>query len=231
MSIFMKRIFFVIFVFVALSLAVEKGSVLAVEFPLRDFGKKMAETIETNIKDENSFGTYSDSDFKTATNDFSSGQKVYVRLELKGSGEGRKIIRLLDGGKNEIDKVTPSQEGGNPYIYIAVFTAPAKEGVYYLDAKVEDGKGFSFAGQKNINVGKNASEPVSSRAESKVSISGKENSLSLTPSPTVVVSPAMAISPTAMPEKEEQPIEWSGFFSRMLEFFRKFLFGLTKQKE
>jgi len=173
----MKKIFGLVFLFCVLALSGRQNKVMA----------------RPRIQGSKNFGIFSDGEFKIPAHNFSAGKKIYVHLIISGSGEEEKVIRLLDAGKNEIDRVSPNQEGNNPYTYTATFIAPAKDGTYYIDAKIKDGEGFTFAGQQNIS--------VSSQAESRVSVS-EENS-----SPKITT-----------------------FFSKVIEFLRKFLFGLTNKE-
>ena len=117
------------------------------------------------------FFTSPDANFASQTTQFSTNQTVYLKLESGSSGEKAKVFRLLDSNKNEIGQYSLSlqSEDKGKYVFTSTFKAPGRDGIYYIDIKLDDGKGSTFAGQKNINVGAGGGD-VRSSVESHTSV-------------------------------------------------------------
>lgn len=98
------------------------------------------------------FGTFSDPSFFTPQTTFQPGQKVFLKITTPSSGTKTQLFRLLDGQKNPISQIPLNRQGPGPYTFTANFSAPPKAGVYYVDIKIDDGRGKTFSGQRNINV-------------------------------------------------------------------------------
>lgn len=135
---------------------------------------------------EQTLGIFSDTGFSQATNQFSPGQTVYVRVEAQGSGDKEKTLRVLDAGKDEVERMSLDQSGTGPYVFTASFAAPNAAGVYYVDIKLDSGQGSVYSAQANINVGDSGrSASVSSEAEGvALEFSLPEASSSLEATPT-----------------------------------------------
>jgi len=103
----------------------------------------------------------SDPDFAQTTNNFSSGQTVYVKILSSLQGNRRRF--LLNSEKKEIQRLNLSHQEG---FFIASFPAPETPGIYYLDFQIEDSSGSKLAAQLNINVGESNDQMVKSTAVS-----------------------------------------------------------------
>lgn len=122
------------------------------------------------------FGTFVDSSFNTSKTSFAPGETVHFKLSSGSSGEKEKRFDLLDEQKNKIFSLDVAVSGTSPYIYTSSFRAPQASGVYYIDVKLDDGKGVSFAGQRNINVGLNSNGEVKSEVTSESNVNVNINS-------------------------------------------------------
>lgn len=182
-------------------------------------------------------GIFSDPAYSQSTNNFSSGQMVYVRVETAGAGERKNELQVLDAEKEIIQAMSMNKSGAGPYVYTASFRAPEASGVYYVDIKIE-GEGSSFASQKNINVdGGGGASSVSSVAKS---IVGQEPQVEIfspsppTPTPTPKSQIEVEEGGPAGITKSYPPEENRSFFNRLnsfqlgfIEFFRKIFSYLT----
>lgn len=159
-----RNILLVFSFILSLSFIFPKPSFASIDDFLRDqLAQKMklsGEKIRANI--------FNNSTLTLPTHDFNPNQTIYYKLEISGSGEKQRQLRLLDSNKKEITTRVLNQMGNYPFTYTASLSAPSKEGIYYIDIKIE-GEDFSFASQENINVGKNTSTSpkISSKAEAK----------------------------------------------------------------
>ena len=155
---------------------------------------------------------FSDSNYSQSTNNFSTGQTVYLRYEWSGSGDKEKTLRILDSDKKEINRFSLNQSGG---YYTASFAAPGSAGIYYVDTRIDSGSGSVFNNQQNINVGGATGGSVKSSATSDVSVTTKggvvsgQNTGVPTNPPTVRLSPVptSAIDPTISPESELKDLD------------------------
>lgn len=98
------------------------------------------------------FGTYSDPTYTTPQTNFLPNQTVYLKVESDSDGNKIKEFSLLDSEKVKVRNLEVSISGENPYLYTSSFDSPNKEGVYYIDVKLDSGTGVVYSGQKNINV-------------------------------------------------------------------------------
>lgn len=98
------------------------------------------------------FGTFSDPSFFTPQTTFQPKETIYLKIVTPSSGTKTQIFRLLDSQKREVAKIQLARQEQNPYIFTSDFSAPQTSGVYYVDIKIDDGRGKTFSGQRNINV-------------------------------------------------------------------------------
>jgi len=131
-------------------------------------------------------------------------------LPLGSGGDKEKTLKLLDSEKKEVLRQDFEISGG---MYSASFIAPNKEGVYYLDIKIDNGQGSVFTSQQNINIGEVTGEAVSSSAESKVEVN--------------VTGRAVKISEIEITPELEIPKEPITFIGKMNFWWRRFLSNLT----
>ncbi len=177
------------------------------------------------IEIKNKVQVSSSSGFETQERDFLGGQRVYVRLQSSSSGDKEKTLKLLDGEKKEVLRLDFEVSGG---MYSASFIAPNKEGVYYLDIRIDSGQGSVFAGQQNINIGE-VTGSVASSAESRVEVkitSGavKVSEIKITPVDERE-KPQDKEVPTVAPM--EKPIETKTFIGKIHNWWLRFLSNLT----
>lgn len=186
--------------------------------------KKVSEQIRSSIGNNKLFGTFSDPEYKNYSNQFSFGQKVYVRISIASCGDEEKTVELLDSNKTKMFGVKLTKESDSPCILSGSFNAPEYDGVFYLDAKISSNNGTNFAGQMNINIGKGGSY-VSTSAENKV-ITGGSGSKVLTPVISATVTPTKPPIITFVPKGNDiQSIS-----SILNEFFKKIVSLFTKNK-
>ena len=162
------------------------------------------------IEIKNKIQVSSSAGFETQERDFQAGERVYVRLPLGSGGDKEKTLKLLDSEKKEVLRQDFEISGG---MYSASFIAPNKEGVYYLDIKIDNGQGSVFTSQQNINIGEVTGEAVSSSAESKVEVN--------------VTGRAVKISEIEITPELEIPKEPITFIGKMNFWWRRFLSNLT----
>ena len=119
------------------------------EIPTVDVNE-IIDQVNENIP-ESSFGTYTDSAYTDKRTNFSSGQTIYFLSEAQIDENASRSLILQDVNQNKVSdiSVTISERG-----YIAQFSAPTKEGVYYLHFEVI-GEGLSIVNETNISVGGN----------------------------------------------------------------------------
>ncbi len=139
--------------------------------------KRVSEQVKSAIGNNKMFGTFSDSNYSSYSNQFSQGQKVYVRISIASCDNEQKTVNLLDSEKNKISTIVLNKESDSPCVLSGSFAAPSNDGVFYLEAKISSTTGTNFAGEMNINVGRGGSY-VSSSAESTVSTSNNGSSFS-----------------------------------------------------
>lgn len=165
---------------------------------------------------------FSDSSYTQSTHNFSAGQTVYLRIENSGCGCTQKILRVLDNNKNEISQLTFDRAGASPYVFTASFSAPATEGIYYVDIKIE-GSGSSYANQQNINVtGSVASVPtISPILTPKPTSAWKPTSTTI---PTLFTNPTPTLAPRPSPLAPNV-----NFFQRFFEMLHQWLVSLTNR--
>lgn len=183
--------------------------------------KKVSEQIKSTIGNNKLFGTFSDSEYKNYSNQFSFGQKVYVRISITACDNEEKTINLLDSEKNKMFTVKLTKESDSPCVLSGSFDAPMSDGVFYLDAKISSNTGTNFAGQMNINVGKGGSY-VSTSAENRI----------VTPRPKVSPVITVTVIPTKPPMVTFVPKtnDVQNLSSLIREFFRKIASIFTKNK-
>jgi hypothetical protein len=144
-------------------------------------------------------GVFADPDFSQPTNNFSPGQKIYLRIETMVSGNQEKTLSLLNTEKTELKRITLNQAGSGPYFFTTSFNAPGSPGVYYLDIRLKSSDGSVFSSQRNINVGQ-FKQGVSVSSEVEVKIDGKteaEAEFESEPEPTFFPEKIPESSPAA----------------------------------
>lgn len=165
---------------------------------------------------------FSDPAYSQPNHNFSAGETIYVKV-VAGNGEKQKVLRLLNDGKQEITRYIFNQSGN---VYTINFSAPEKEGIYYIDVRIE-GEGSSFASQQNINIGSDSQSGYAvSSAESKV-VAGKEELSFPRPSfsPAVKIeftSKPLSQPPVSLPSSSAAAVPDAGmsFFQRLIEWFK-----------
>jgi len=147
---------------------------------------------------------FADSNYTQATNKFSPGQKIYVRIEDSFRADKEKNLKLLNAAKEEILKIVLDQNGN---LFTTSLNAPASPGTYYLDIRIE-GEGSSFNAQQNLTIGE-----------------GQVSGSVLEPSPQVSVLPSPLLPPPF--SDLVTPLEKITFVSKITEFVRNLLASLT----
>ena len=98
------------------------------------------------------FATFGDSSFNLPKTSFTPHETVYFKMDSSSSGKKERKFDLLNEQKDRVFSLDVAVSGNNPYTYTSIFSAPETSGVYYIDVKLDDGEGITFAGQRNINV-------------------------------------------------------------------------------
>lgn len=189
----------------------------------KNFKDKINRTVKTDIEKDKDFDTFKDPEFKNPSSNFSPGEIVYFRVKTPGGGERKKVLRLLDKDKNEIRKLILTQEGKGPFMFTTSFKAPATSGVYYLNVKIEDGKGFNFAGERNINIKNEEGASVASEAKSVVSQEKKDNLVG----PTSFFQEDFKSQPAEKEQTSQESFKKS-FFEGLLLILKNFLSRIFK---
>lgn len=184
--------------------------------------KKVSEQIKSSIGDNKLFGTFSDPEYKNYSNQFSLGQKVYVRISIAGCDDEEKTVALLDSNKTKMFGVKLTKESDSPCVLSGSFDAPKYDGVFYLDAKISSNNGTNFAGQMNISVGKGGSY-VSTSVENKV-VTEKIGG------PTLTVTATVTPTNTPMITYAPKTNDAQNISSIIREFFKKLASIFTKNK-
>lgn len=193
---------------------------------------KKASTIteerKKEIADRNrGLATFKDPNFSISTNNFQKGETIYVKIEGQGGGDIKKKARLLDANKNLLSEKNLEQRGNEPKIFTAVFSAPEKEGVYYIDVEIKGTDGFSFSSQNNINIGSNNSVSINSKAvatansgssTSSSSVVIESGEIKITTSTANGTGSAELKSDSEVLEELLKPIK--SFFEKLLSLFK-----------
>lgn len=170
---------------------------------------------------KNNLETATDSNFNNKTDEFSSGQTIYIKLSAEGANPAKKDLNLRDNNYQLLKTYVLNNQSNE---YTQSFAAPSQSGIYSLEAKIE-GNGYSYSNVKTITVG-NLSNNSSSNVDINVNVQGtksQKQESSRTPDSQSSLSPTPGATPeisqTITAEEFEVGEVETGFFVKVKNFF------------
>jgi hypothetical protein len=161
---------------------------------------------------------FKDPDYQQPSQNFASGDQVYIRVVTKAQATKESICRLLDTDHTEVlSQKLELSEDSQGFVYKTTFTTPQVPGTYYVDISLT-GEGLSLKSQHNITVA-NSSDDYQAAV-----ITTTQRIPTITITDTTSITPPTELLPTERPLSSTKP---AGFWLTLNQWFKNILIGLT----
>ena len=153
------------------------------------------------------------SDFSDPSQNFSTGQTIYVKVEANSQGTQKHDLNLRDNSYNLISTYNLENKGGNTFS--GFLPAPKNSGYYSLEAKVES-PGAVTTKVKTIKIGTGVSANVKLNVDVHTSGEKVTSQSSIDKNST----PSPSGEPTPTPQPEVETAKDVNLFARITLFFQ-----------
>lgn len=185
-----------------------------------NFTKDLTEKIQSSIP-KVSLQIASDSNFSNITDQFNSGQTIYVRAEAANSAD-KKVLNVRDNQYNLITSYTLNQTGSGPYTFTTSFAAPVEAGSYSLEANIE-------ANNSNVTLVRTITVGTSNSSNVKVKVnqSNSSNNSRVLSANTGDAAPSPSFDDSSpIPSPSPHTNKRIGLFEDIWQFLRRVFTGV-----